>query len=70
MRRTPLKDLLYDEPYRFEFFQAVRLLEKIFPEREIVGHDALPAKEVVRFRSRPSISFPASILISLDVVLM
>lgn len=60
MAEKPTNQKLFDEPYRFEFFQAVRLLEKIFPEREIVGRGALPAKEVVRFRSRPSISFPAS----------
>ena len=60
MADKPINQKLFDEPYRFEFFQAVRLLEKIFPERAPVGHDALPAKEVARFRSRPSISFPAS----------
>src|SRR5918997_724816 len=60
MDEKPLNQELFDEPYRFEFFQAVRLLEKIFPERANVGHDALPSQEVIRFRSRPSINFPAS----------
>jgi type VI secretion system protein ImpH len=60
MTEKPLNQKLFEEPYRFEFFQAVRLLEKIFPERANVGHDALPLKEVVRFRSRPSVNFPAS----------
>ena len=58
-----MKDLnheLLDEPYRFEFFQAVRLLEKIYPEKLSVGRDALPHEEVVRFRSRPTLEFPAS----------
>jgi type VI secretion system protein ImpH len=57
------KDLnheILDEPYRFEFFQAVRLLEKIYPERSSVGRDALPNEEIVRFRSRPILEFPAS----------
>jgi type VI secretion system protein ImpH len=60
MDEKPLNQKLFDEPYRFEFFQALRLLEKINPERAAVGHDALPAKEVARFRSRPSNTFPAS----------
>lgn len=55
-----LNQKLFDEPYRFEFFQAVRLLEKVFPERAPVGREALPSKEVARFRSHPSISFPPS----------
>jgi type VI secretion system protein ImpH len=58
-----MKDLnheLNEEPYRFEFFQAVRLLEKIYPEKMTVGRDALPHEEVVRFRSRPTLEFPAS----------
>jgi len=56
----PLNQQLLDEPYRFEFFQAVRLLEKIFPEKKPVGGDALPHEEVARFRSRMGLSFPAS----------
>ncbi len=60
MNDKPLNQQLLDEPYRFEFFQAVRLLEKIYPERSSVGRDALPNDEVVRFRSRPTLEFPAS----------
>ena len=60
MNEKPLNQELFDEPYRFEFFQTVRLLEKIFPERTAVGRDPSPAREVVRFRSRAAIDFPAS----------
>lgn len=60
MNEKPLNQELFEEPYRFEFFQAVRLLEKIFPERSAVGRDPLPSKEVVRFRSHATISFPPS----------
>ncbi len=56
-----LNDLLFDKAYRFEFFQAVRLLERIYPERQLVGrHDRVPAREVVRFRTRPTLHFPPS----------
>ncbi|MGI9036733.1 MAG: type VI secretion system baseplate subunit TssG [Pyrinomonadaceae bacterium] len=60
MNEKSLNQELFDEPFRFEFFQAVRLLEKIFPERLAVGRAPLPSKEVVRFRSRAAINFPAS----------
>lgn len=60
MESVPLNQEIADEPYRFEFFQAVRLLEKVNPERKPVGGDALPDEEVVRFRSRLGLFFPAS----------
>ncbi len=60
MKDEPLDQILHDEPYRFEFFQAVRLLEKAFPEKRPVGRNAMPNEEVVRFRSRVALDFPAS----------
>lgn len=60
MSDKPLNQVLTDEPYRFEFFQAVRLLEKVFPEKRAVGRNAMPHEEVVRFRSRIAVDFPAS----------
>lgn len=60
MKNEPLNQELFDEPYRFEFFQAVRLLEKIYPERKPVGDAALPDEEIIRFRSRIGLDFPAS----------
>lgn len=60
MPTKPLNEELFDEPYRFEFFQAVRLLEKIYPERRPVGRESLPHEEVVRVRSRMALDFPAS----------
>lgn len=60
MKNKPLHQELFDEPYRFEFFQAVRLLEKIFSEKMPVGREAKTTSEIVRFRSRISLNFPAS----------
>lgn len=60
MTEKPLNQKLSDEPYRFEFFQAVRLMEKIFPEKRPVGGKAMPKDEIVRFRSRVALDFPAS----------
>ena len=59
----PKKDLnqdFFDEPYKFEFFQAVRLLEKMFPERSPVTRSVTPQTEVVRFRGNASLKFPPS----------
>jgi type VI secretion system protein ImpH len=60
MAQPPLDQLLREEPYRFEFFQAVRLLEKIHPDKKPVGDTALPSEEIARFRSRIAIDFPSS----------
>ena len=56
----PLNQELFDEPYKFEFFQAVRLLERIFPERSPVTRTVTPQTEVVRFRGNASLRFPPS----------
>lgn len=56
-----LEETLNSEAYRFEFFQAVRLLERLLPARAPVGrHDAPPGGEAVRFRTRPTLQFPPS----------
>src|SRR3954454_14013675 len=61
-RRTgsPLTQLLFEKGFQFDFFQAVRLLERAFPESEPVARTSDPGREVVRFRSRASLGFPPS----------
>ena len=56
----PLAQELLDESYRFDFFQAVRLLERLDPERQTVGLDGDIEREAVRFRTRQTLSFPPS----------
>ncbi len=65
VERALLKELLETEPFRFHFFQAVRLLERIAPERESVGQFVHPDREVVRFAANQSTAFPASEIQSL-----
>src|SRR5688572_26758962 len=55
-----LGDILLTEPYRFEFFQAVRLLQRFHPKQAPVGLSWSTAREPVRFRSLPSLTFPPS----------
>jgi type VI secretion system protein ImpH len=58
--------VLFEEPYRFDFFQAVRLLGRLAPDRAPVGREGPPDREVVRFSSRPSLDFPASAIYDLE----
>jgi type VI secretion system protein ImpH len=55
-----LEEWLFAEPYRFDFFQAVRLLESLRPDAESPGQGSEPEREAVRFRSRVALDFPAS----------
>lgn len=48
------------EPWSFGFFQAVRLLQRMYPERAGVGRFVHPSKEVVRFAANSVTAFPAS----------
>ena len=65
-RRT-LEQQLYDEPYCFEFFQAVRLLERFSRDRAPVGLFSQPRHEVARFGVENTLVFPASQIQSLTV---
>ncbi|HVO92423.1 MAG TPA: type VI secretion system baseplate subunit TssG [Terriglobales bacterium] len=56
----PLERVLFEEAFRFDFFQAVRLLERIRVQHDGVARGAIPRREVVRFRSRISLTFPPS----------
>src|SRR4051794_2709381 len=51
---------LFERGYCFDFFQAVRLLQRMHPERGIVGTTARAREEVCRFLGHASLAFPAS----------
>jgi type VI secretion system protein ImpH len=63
-----LSDQLFDQPWQFDFFQAVRLLERLAEEQAVgepgpvrpVRRDHAPRREVVRFRAAASHVFPGS----------
>jgi type VI secretion system protein ImpH len=54
------RERLWAEPWSFSFFQAVRLLGRLYPHRQQVGRDGPPSEEVVRFVAHNSLAFPAS----------
>ncbi|HJV85036.1 MAG TPA: type VI secretion system baseplate subunit TssG [Noviherbaspirillum sp.] len=64
-RHTSLIQSLREEPYRFEFFQAVRLLLMLHraqsgkPDAHLLG-------QIIRFRSSAALAFPPSEIESID----
>ena len=64
--RSPIAKKLDREPSRFDFFQAVRLLELMYPDRQVVGRLNNPSAETLRFGATSSVAFPASEIQSLD----
>ena len=65
--RWPILRSLEREPYTFEFFQAVRLLSLMHPEREVVGRFTRPEEEVAHFGANPEVAFPPSEIRSLEL---
>jgi type VI secretion system protein ImpH len=63
---SEVEEKLHREPFSFDFFQAVRLLERLLPERTSVGLFAHPSTEVARFGAHASLAFPASQIQALD----
>jgi type VI secretion system protein ImpH len=63
-KNRSLRDWLFEEPFRFEFYQAVRLLEGIRAREAAKNGD--PERDAVRFRSRVSFDFPASEIQSIE----
>lgn len=61
-----VEGLLFTEGFLFDFFQAVRLLERLAPRLKPVGRGGPPAAEVVRFRAHPSLGFPASAIFDVE----
>ncbi|VAX32887.1 Uncharacterized protein ImpH/VasB [hydrothermal vent metagenome] len=66
-RRTPSHRLAFfealeAEPYAFDFFQAIRRLEGLFPEKPRMGHALHAEDDPIRLAQEPSLAFaPAAI---------
>jgi len=59
-RYAAVDKILHQTPQEFQIFQAVRLLERLSPDRAPVGRFVNPGKEVLRFAAHNSFPFPAS----------
>jgi type VI secretion system protein ImpH len=62
-----IERLLREQPHSFGFFQAVRQLERLYPDKTPVGGFGDPAAEVVRFGVLPTLAFPASEIQELEL---
>ncbi len=59
-QEASVEEWLLAEPWQFEFFQAIKILELLHPERRPPGESSDPDSEVVRLRSRVTLEYPAS----------
>ena len=66
VRLGAIEEALDREPFSFEFFQAVRLLQQLRPDRARVGRYGNPDDEAVHFGATPSTAFPASQIQALE----
>lgn len=57
---VPLEQLLFQEPYKFEFFAALRAIGKLAERQGGAGETAADSSAPVRFRALQSLSFPPS----------
>ena len=53
---------LDEAPFKFDFFQAMRLIEAINPHMERIGKGSRPSDEPVRLGQEPSLAFAPSML--------
>lgn len=61
-KRTSVEDWLFAEPWKFNFYRAVAILETIYPERLPVADTVESDWEIVRFKQNISFAFlPSSI---------
>ena len=61
-----VEDLLKAHPGAFNFFQAVRLIQRFYPNKPTVGGFVSPAHEAVRFSVNNALSFPPCEIVSID----
>ncbi|MCP4352115.1 MAG: type VI secretion system baseplate subunit TssG [Desulfobacterales bacterium] len=59
-KNKTLEQTLFDQAFAFDFYQAVRLIELLHPEKVSVGEESEADREAVRFKPKVSFEFPAS----------
>jgi type VI secretion system protein ImpH len=57
---SSVAEILLECPWDFDFFQAVRLLALIYPNRRLLSGFRQPPEEIVRFHAHLSMAFPPS----------
>src|SRR5258705_12536200 len=59
-------ETIRQQPQRYDFFWAVRLLQAQFPELPRIGHGKLLQQDPIRFGQKPSLAFVAASIDSLE----
>lgn len=62
MHKQELYSDLADNPYKFDFFHALRHIECVNPDKEKIGLSVKPSDDPVRLGQEPSMAFAASTL--------
>ena len=57
-----LIDRMVREPWKFDFFSAVRRMENLYSSKPPVGHSARAADDLLRFGQSPSVAFAPATL--------
>lgn len=57
---------LNEDPYTFNFLNAVRMIECAYPEKPRLGTSQRPAEDPVRLTQEPSLSFESSTITAFD----
>ena len=65
--RRSVAEALEDQAFAFDFFQVVRLIEAMSPDRVSVGSGSDPSRESLRFSSDLSLAFPASSVVDVEL---
>ncbi len=60
MSEKDIARILFEDPTGFSFFQAIRLLEKMYPDRDPLGRSSSPKNELIKIRGNPLLRFPPS----------
>lgn len=64
--RASLEPLFHQHIYRFEFHQAIKVLELSYPNRSKLGETTQISQEVVNIKSRTALSYPSSDIYKLE----
>ena len=57
---APVVDRVFKEGYRFNFFQAVHILEKLYRDSAPPGEEGPLSREAIRFQANPKLAFSST----------
>lgn len=58
---------LQQEPYKYDFYQFVRLIECMYPDKQRFGHSVKPSDDAIRFGQLPYMQFAPGALATFEI---